>query len=78
MLLDMNLSKKENTNQTIQQVSETSNEKINGLLLSDSSHSSPVNEDDLVTFQPGAGKIEIKDNLICFKKTPLVSFDFLF
>ena len=76
MVLDMNLEKNSNTNQ--QQVSGEINGKVNGLLLCASSSISSVNEDDLVTFQPGAGKIEIKDNLICFKKVPLVGFDSFF
>uniref|UniRef100_A0A915NYE4 Uncharacterized protein n=1 Tax=Meloidogyne floridensis TaxID=298350 RepID=A0A915NYE4_9BILA len=70
MILDMN-----NTNQTRQGNSGEINGKINGLLLSASSSlSSPsTDEDDLVTFQPGAGKIEIRDNLIRFKRVPLVT-----
>uniref|UniRef100_A0A914L7T3 ABC transporter domain-containing protein n=1 Tax=Meloidogyne incognita TaxID=6306 RepID=A0A914L7T3_MELIC len=69
MILDIN-----NTNQTRQENSGI-NGKINGLLLSASSSlSSPsTDEYDLVTFQPGAGKIEIRDNLIRFKRVPLVT-----
>nr|CAD2152058.1 unnamed protein product [Meloidogyne enterolobii] len=70
MILDIN-----NTHQTRQENSGEINGKANGLLLSASSSlSSPsTDEDDLVTFQPGAGKIEIRDNLIRFKRVPLVT-----